>query len=401
MRHLNNWVDAYCDYTHDTESHPMFNRWVAFSVISAALRKKVKFELGRIKIYPNLYVVLVAEPGVARKSQAISYGKGIMKAIPDINVASDAVTREALLEECAQVATDSILPTGTILRHSSLTICSTEFETFLGQKNDNTKMLVLLTEFFDCGDEEFKYRTKTQGETVVPSVFLSILGATTPESLASSLPVIAIGGGLTSRILFIYARGKSKKVPIPVITPEMTRIKGLLEKDLFSISQIAGSYRFNKAAEQEWIKWYNALDIEDTGRICPDPSFNGWYSRKHVFVCKMCQINAAATSGATLEITPEILYRSIQDVEDVEQSMGRVFSAIGRSNVTSEVDTVMALIKQHKTISEKQLLSIVWRDMDAMKFDNVIKTAIRTGKVKRTYVGAAGGEPGIAYAWVD
>ena len=198
MRHLNNWIDAYCDYTNDTESHPMFNRWVAFSVISAALRKKVKFELGRIKIYPNLYVVLVAEPGVARKSQAISYGKGIMKAIPDIYVASDAVTREALLEECAQVATDSILPTGTILRHSSLTICSTEFETFLGQKNDNTKMLVLLTEFFDCGDEEFKYRTKTQGETVVPSVFLSILGATTPESLASSLPVIAIGGEVGS-----------------------------------------------------------------------------------------------------------------------------------------------------------------------------------------------------------
>lgn len=133
---------------------------------------------------------------------------------------------------------------------------------------------------------KFKYRTKTQGETVVPNVFLSILGATTPESLASSLPVIAIGGGLTSRILFVYAVG-SKKVPIPVITPWMTRVKGLLEKDIFSISQIAGPYRFNKTAEQNWIKWYNALDIRDTGRICPDPSFNGWYSRKHVFVCKM------------------------------------------------------------------------------------------------------------------
>jgi hypothetical protein len=376
----------------------MFNKWVACSVISAALRKKVKFNLGRIKIYPNLYVVLVAEPGVARKSQAISYGKGVMKGIQEINVASDAVTREALLEECAAAVTDDILPSGQILRHSSLTICSTEFETFLGQKNDNTKMLVLLTEFFDCGDEPFKYRTKTQGETVVPSVFLSILGATTPESLASSLPVIAIGGGLTSRILFVYARGKAKKVPIPIITPEMTRIKELLEKDLFQISRIAGAYHFSKAAEQEWIKWYNALDVEDTGRICPDPSFNGWYSRKHVFVCKMCQINAAAMANASMEITPEILHRSIADIEEVEQTMGRVFTAIGRSNVTAEVDTIMALVKQHKLISEKQLLSIVWRDMDAMKFENVIKTAIKTGKVRRQYK-AEGGEPGIWYAW--
>lgn len=398
MRNLNNWIDAYCEYTADTESHPMFNKWVGASVISAALRKKVKFDLGRIKIYPNLYVVLVAEPGVARKSQAISYGKGVMKGIQEINIASDAITREALLEECSGAVTDDILPSGQILRHSSLTICSTEFETFLGQKNDNTKMLVLLTEFFDCGDEPFKYRTKTQGETVVPSVFLSILGATTPESLASSLPVIAIGGGLTSRILFVYARGKAKKVPIPIITPEMKRIKELLEKDLFQISRIAGSYHFNKAAEQEWIKWYNALDVDDTGRICQDPSFNGWYSRKHVFVCKMCQINAAAQANASLEITPEILFRSIADIEEVEHSMGRVFSAIGRSSVTAEVDTVLTLVRQHKLISEKQLLSIVWRDMDAMKFENVIKTAIKTGQIKRQYKVECG-EPGIWYSW--
>ena len=398
MRKLTNWIDAYCEYTFDTESHPMFNKWVACSLISAALRKKVKFELGRIKIYPNLYIVLVAEPGVARKSQAISYWKGILNAVSDIHTASDAVTREALLEECASVAQDDTLPGGAILRHSSLAIVSTEFETFLGQKNDNTKMLVLLTEFFDCGDEPFKYRTKTQGETIVPSIYLSILGATTPESLASSLPVIAIGGGLTSRILFVYAKGKNKKVAIPVITEDMKRISEQLKTDLFQISRIAGSYRFNKQAEQEWIKWYNAQDIEDANRICQDPSFNGWYSRKHVFVCKMCQVNAAAQKDGTLEITPDILFRSIADVEEVESSMGKVFTAIGRSTVTAEVDIVLSLVKQHKSITEEKLLSIVWRDMDNLKFENVIKTAIRTGQVKRRYANIDG-KPTIVYDW--
>lgn len=398
MRALKDWIKAYCEYTADTESHPLFNKWVAYSVISAALRKKVKFELGRIAIYPNLYVVLVAEPGVARKSQAISYGKGVMRQIPDIHTTPDAVTREALLEEFAAVAVDDALPSGDILRHASLSIVSTEFETFLGQKADNTKMLVLLTEFFDCGDEPFKYRTKTRGETVVPSLYLSILGATTPESLASSLPVIAIGGGLTSRIIFVYAKGRSKKVPIPVITPEMHRIKELLVKDLFAITRIAGSYRFTREAEQEWIRWYNALEVDDPNRVCSDPSFNGWYSRKHVFVCKMCQINAAASADASMLITPAILQKSIEDLEEVEHTMAKVFSAIGRSTVTAEVDTILNLVKQHGTISEKRLLSIVWRDMDAFKFENVIKTAIKTGKVSRQYVGP-NKEPGIHYTW--
>ena len=399
MRALKDWIKSYCEYTHDTESHPLFNKWVAYSIISAALRKKVRFELGRIPIYPNLYVVLVAEPGVARKSQAISYGKGIMRSIPDIHVTPDAVTREALLEEFAAVAVDDTLPSGDILRHASLSIVSTEFETFLGQKAENTKMLVLLTEFFDCGDEPFKYRTKTRGETIVPSLYLSILGATTPESLASSLPVIAIGGGLTSRIIFVYAKGRGKKVAIPVITPEMHRIKELLIKDLFHITRIAGTYRFNKEAEQEWTKWYENIDVEDTNRLCQDPSFNGWYSRKHVFVCKMCQINAAARSDSTMTITPKILHDSIQDLEEVEVSMGKVFSAIGRSTVTAEVDTVLNLVRQHRLISEKKLLSIVWRDMDALKFENVAKTAIKTGKVLRFFNNPETKEPGVCYQW--
>lgn len=399
MRALKDWIKAYCDYTNDTESHPLFNKWVGYSIISAALRKKVKFELGRISIYPNLYVVLVAEPGVARKSQAISYGRGIMRQIPDIRVTPDAITREALLEEFSNVTVDDALPSGDILRHSSLSIVSTEFETFLGQKAENTKMLVLLTEFFDCGDEIFKYRTKTKGETSIPSLYLSILGATTPESLASSLPVIAIGGGLTSRILFVYAKGRSKKVAIPVITPEMTRIKELLVKDLFHITRIAGAYRFSREAEEEWTKWYNTLDVEDTSRICPDPSFNGWYSRKHVFVCKMCQIIAAARSNSTMLITPEILYDAIEDLEEVERGMGKVFSAIGRSTVTAEVDSVLNIIRQHNIISEKKLLSIVWRDMDALKFDNVIKTTIKTGRVIRHYTNPETKEMGVHYQW--
>ena len=394
MRLLKNWIDSYCEYTHDTESHPLFNKWVAYSIISAALRKKVRFNLGRIKIYPNLYVVLVAEPGVARKSQAISYGKGILRKIPDIYTASDTITREALLQEFSNVAVDDVLPTGDILRHASLTIISTEFETFLGQKGENAKMLVLLTEFFDCGEEPFKYRTKTQGETIVPSVYLSLLGATTPESLASSLPVIAIGGGLTSRILFIYAKGRSKKIAIPIITPEMTRIKDLLEKDLFMISKLSGSYHFSKEAEDVWTQWYNAYEVTDPSRICQDPSFTGWYSRKHVFICKMCQINAAARADASFVITPEILLQSIKDVEEIEEGMSRVFSAVGRSSVTAEVDSVMTIIKTHGIIDEKALLSSVWRDMDALKFDNVIKTVIRTGKVKRAFAGGS-----IAYQW--
>ena len=394
MRVLENWIDTFCEYTEDTESHPLFNKWVAYSVISMALRKKVKFELGRISIFPNLYVVLIAEPGVARKSQAISYAKPIIKAVPDIHLTADAITREALLEEFEAVATDDPLPNGDILRHASLSIVSSEFETFLGQKVDNTRMLVLLTEFFDCGEEPFHYKTKNRGEVSIPSVYLSMLGATTPESLASSLPTLAIGGGLTSRIIFVYAKKRSKKVAIPKETDKIRYLRKELAKDLFHISRIAGTYTFDREAEELFITWYNELPDESTERICTDPTFNGWYSRKHVFVCKMCQVNAAARAGSSMLITADILRQTIKDLEEIEPLMEKVFSAIGRSFVTADVDKVMDIIKTQKQIDEKKLLSMVWRDMDAFKFDNVIRTAIKTGNVKRTF-----STDGIMYTW--
>ncbi len=50
--------------------------------------------------------------------------------------------------------------------------------------------------------------------------------------------------------------------------------------------------------------------------------------------------------------------------------------------------------------TEKNLLSKVWKDMDSIKFDNVIKTAMRTGKVDRTFKGPDG-TTDVWYYWVQ
>ena len=73
-RQTADWINSYLDYTFNTESAKIFHKWVALSMIAAVLRKKAHLSLGRIKIYPNMYVVLVADPGRARKSQAIDFG---------------------------------------------------------------------------------------------------------------------------------------------------------------------------------------------------------------------------------------------------------------------------------------------------------------------------------------
>lgn len=394
-RHLDNWLDGYLRLVENTEPARIFDVWVGYSVIAAALRRKVSFKLGRITYYPNIYVVLVAEPGVARKTQAIKFGVEFLETIPDIRLSADSTTKEALADDIEAAGLDELMPDGTTLRHSSLNIISKEFESFLGQKKENTRMLITLTDLFDSPDT-WSSRTRHSGSPQIIRPWVNLLAATTPDSLASSLPASAIGGGLTSRILFVWADKRKRPVAIPFLTKEERILKEKLEKDLYQISRISGEYMMTDDCTRKWVDWYNAYDEDESGnRICTGKAFNGWYSRKPTYIIKVAMLRAAAESN-DLIIQWRHIETALAEIMQVEQVMGNAFRAMGKSEISAEVGLVLQIIQQHHWISEKKLMSEVWRDIDSSKFDNVIDTLLKTGKVGRDYKGP-NGEKGIWY----
>jgi hypothetical protein len=395
MRYANKWIESYLEFMKNTEPAFVFDKWTAHSLIAAALRKKVKLPYGRINYFANLYVLFVAEPGVARKSQAISFGVDLLSEIPDIVLSADQITKEALLQDLEGSTMDAVLPNGETLKHSSISIISKEFESFIGQKKDNTKMIVFLTDMFDCNEMPTRYRTKNSGSNIIPSVFVNLLAATTPESLASSLPATAVGGGLTTRILFIWADSRKCKSPKPGFTAADKQLRENLIKDLYQISRITGDYVMSKEADEKWQAWYMQYDERDRKRVCMDKSFDGWYSRKPTYILKLA-INRAASEYNDLVVEWRHIQQAIDDIVSVEVNMGSVFRAIGKSVVTGEVDIVMQIILDYEWISEHKLMSLIWRDVDSFKFENVINTICRTGLVSKIFKGP-NGESGIWY----
>ena len=396
-RHLENWHDSYIELNDNTEPAKLFDSWVGYSVIAAALRRKVSLQLGRLIYFPNLYVVLVADPGIARKTQAIKYGVNFLNTIPEIITCADSSTKEAMTDDIENSALDELLEDGTALRHSSLNIISKEFESFLGQKKENTRMLTALTDLFDCPDD-WSSRTRHGPSNKIIRPWINLLAATTPDSLASSLPASAIGGGLTSRILFVWADKKKKSVAIPDMTASEIKLSEKLEKDLYQISRISGEYIMTAGCKSNWVDWYNAYDEDEGGtRLCTDKSFSGWYSRKPTYIIKLALLRAAATSQI-LTIQWYHIEEAIKAIKEVELTMGSAFKAIGKSDITAEVDSVLQIITNFQWISEKQLMTIIWRDIDASKFENVIDTLIKTGQVTRKFKGRKG-EKGIWYTY--
>lgn len=403
-RRLDNWLDAYFQYTFDTESASIFHKWVGFSTISGAMQKKVWFNFGRFRIHPNLFVVLVAEPGIARKTKALELGEDITAEITTITRSADCITPQALLEDLELAGHDEEMSDGSTFKHNSLSIISGEFESFLGQKTDNKKMLVLLTDLFDCKHRPYRYRTKASGTNVISSVFLNLQAATTPDSLASSLPTTAIGGGLTTRIIFVWADDKSKKVSVPELTKPILELKQDLIVDLSVIHRIVGGYNFTKESRKWWDDWYyNKFNERDPARKCKDPAFNGWYTRKPVFVIKLAMILSAAKHSQLYANTEEF-EEALKILDEVEAEMACAFSGVGRSEIATDVALCAKIIEREGIIYEKTLLHRVWRDIDANKWDNVSATLIKRGDVKRTYEGPKGadGKPmkGVWYKWV-
>lgn len=381
-----NWIEAYLVYNKKTESAVVFHRWAAISAIASVLRRKVYFQFGRIKIHPNLYIVFVAEPGIARKSQAITFMEDFLSDIYGIHIAADATTPQALLNSIEEAADDATMVDGTQLRHCSLSICSGEFESFLGNKKENHKMVTILTDLFDCKSRPFRYNTKHSGSNVLPLPFLNIIAATTPGSISECFPTSAVGGGLSSRILFVHAEEKAMKVAIPKLDTERAKMYEPLLKDLSVIARMSGEFSFSEDGEAWWENFYANFEERDPNRLCKDPSFVGWYSRKPLLLIKTATCISSAKRNDQ-KVTADDFSEALNYIEEVEPNMGKAFSGVGRSDLTTDVDMVRKILQRHGSISEKQLRQLVWRDIDDRKFGIVLDTITKAGEAKACWQG--------------
>ena len=251
-RELDDWITTYLKYTEDTEPPKQYHIWTAVSLIAGALQRKVYIKWGFDTIYPNMYIILIGASGRTRKGTAMKIGRDLIKDI-GINTSSESITREALIRAMSgTLANFTDASDRTIKFHCSLTAFSEELSVFLGQ--NDIKFLADLTDWYDSSDN-WKYETKNKGSDHIQGVCFNLLGATAPDWLQSILPQEAIGGGFTSRVIFVTALKKEKTIVEPKITPEHKKMRKVLINDLGKISNISGEIVFDDEAKEYYKEW--------------------------------------------------------------------------------------------------------------------------------------------------
>jgi hypothetical protein len=292
----------------------------------------------------------------------------------NIRMAAESTTREALIRELKH-ATETDIEPGVITSNSSLTIFSQELAVFLGQ--NNLTMIADLCDWFDCRSK-WTYRTKHQGTDEIIGVWVNLLGATTPSILQNALPQNAIGGGLTSRIVFIYAPGREKRVALPFTTDEEIKTRELLLSDLEAIGMLKGPFRVGKPFLVEWAKWYNNLQ---TPEHLDSNYFDGYMQRKPTHVIKLCMILCASRTDSMI-IEPDDLQRAVDFIEEAECGMPRVYSGFGRMPVSDIIPQIMSMLITKKVISKKQLMRKFLTELTLVQLDEILSSLQAAGYCK-------------------
>lgn len=381
MRHHDDWLTAYLDYSSYSEAPRRMHFWAGVSAIAGALRRKVWIDQKFFKWFANMYIVLVAPPGIVSKSTTSAIAMSLLRGVPEIKFGPDVVTWPALVRAFAE-SKEAFQINEDWYPMSAMTLESSEFGNLVNPLDK--EMVDLLVSLWDGKEGVFRKVTKTSGVDDVENPWINLIACTTPSWIAGNFPEYMIGGGFTSRCLFVYASEKAQLVAYPSLAvPEghETRKARLIEDLSHIATSICGEYQLSPKAVEWGTAWYSH-HYKNRPPALDDERFGGYIARKQTHIHKLSMILAASRRDALL-ITEDDLALADTMVTDLERDMPMVFSKIGREDLSLHAENFISLLSRRGPLPYDQAYRLVHPYFPDIKvFENIVMGAVRSGQIR-------------------
>jgi hypothetical protein len=381
VRNHTDWLRAYLEYSSHMEAPAHMRFWSGVSAVAGALRRKVWIDQAYFKWYANFYVILVAPPGVVSKSTTSGVAMNLLRAVPGIVFGPDIVTWPSLVSSFAGANKNFEWPPGTWNAMSAMTLESTELGNLLNPQD--REMVDLFVTLWDGKQGALRKETKTSGNDLVENPWINMIACTTPAWIAGAFPEYMIGGGFTSRCVFVYADKKAQEVAYPILAvPKDFDLQArLLVEDLTLIARLTGEYKLTPEAIAWGTEWYHRHNA-GTHPGLNDDRFGGYLARKQTHIHKLAMVLAAAR-GDALWIEAEHLAVADRMVSDLEPAMTQVFSRMGRSDMSIYAERLLGKIRQAGELEWSEAFLQVHMWFPSIKdYENVLMGLVRSGQVQ-------------------
>jgi hypothetical protein len=202
-----------------------------------------------------------------------------------------------------------------------------------------------------------------------------MLAASTPTWLVGSIPITAIGGGFTSRVIFVVEYDVRLKNAIPFLSPREIKIGEELKMMLEKISFMKGAMQLTPEAIAYFTHWYEHENVKIT-----DPQFAGYAERKHIHLIKTAMI-LAACDNQSMFIHTNHLKQGLSMLGSIEERMIKAFGGVGRSAIATDLHDVLGEIRNAGMIERNRLLEQVKMNIHPKSFEECVSLLKSTGEI--------------------
>ena len=259
------------------ECPTQFCIWNAIWMISSALKRETWLNWHPFMLYPNVYVIIVSPPRICAKSTGADYADRILKdfaqyiphekyrLLKQVNRLLTKATPEAL--DLALLPQSAVYINGSIVEQielgSQLAIYVSELSTFLGKQKYNTGLVDRLTHLYDSKSDD-ESLTIARGKSEFKNLYVTLLGATTPDGLDYSIPQEAFGGGFMSRVILVFQDTNARMFPRPRPVLGGPTVEDLQRRLAWVSMNAMGEYTFSDEANEYYENWYpsNRMQLE-------------------------------------------------------------------------------------------------------------------------------------------
>ena len=377
MRQNQDWLQAYLQYTQYSEAPKYMHFWTGVSVIAACLRRKVWIDETFFRWYPSFYIIFVAEPGIVGKSTTTNIGYNLLKDIEGIHLGPNIITWQSLVQTFAS-STETFYCEGQQELMSALSFNASELGNLLDPRDK--KLVDLLIKLYD--GEDIKKETKHVGTDTAENPWINIIACTTPSWITANFSQNMIGGGLFSRILFVYADKKRQNVAYPSrqVKDNLEILKNGLIADLTEISGLAGKFVLTEEAYEWGTQWYDAHCSKQT-EITTD-RYGGYFSRKQSHIHKLAMILSIAQSSKLI-IEAEHLQIADTMVTDLEHDMMKVFGGIGKKHDTKYAEKLLGYLAARGAVQYSDAYKYVHAYFPTLSnYENILAGLVTAGFIK-------------------
>lgn len=397
-RNFPNFLTAYLDWARDGFVPDQFHLWSGISIAAGALERKVWFPWTEsFSYFPNLYIMLVALPGIGKSSaliKAVSLLQDMDERTQSINFMPSQVTEAKCIELMSKTKIFEIGPKK-IYQGAGYYYAS---EASSSLKNVYGDFIATVTDFYDC-PRIWKKATMKGGEVVLYNVCFNILAGTTFDYLGKLITDENIMGGFASRINYVIHREKVvREVKFQsggdALDPEKARVRRALMEDLEQIHKIVGVFSAEPAFAAAWEAWHPKE--EAARQAMESEKMQSLLARKNTNTMKLAMILSACESS-DLILREHHWHNALALVEDISKDLPGMLREAKASQINTPDGLVQAILrtvdmmdKNVPLTMESIKLKLLLKGFDPSRLDYLITGLVKNKGIKILQQGTTG-----------